>query len=299
MITSLSTPRFRLALAGLFVGVVAITMFALLGVAHADPLPVDPVIAAQAATDASWALIAQYGPLWGAFLLAFGLVGAWLKANESKHWLAQGRALAVITGGAMVLGAVADWHFHGAAFAGVIVTAVMAIKLVMSPTVAPAPSSSSGSASSEAKAVAGAVSLLMIVLLVGSVGVTLTSCTAAQRTSVEHALWDCTSPQRAEFVAAATPLADSAIAKATNPDGSLDDAAIKQLFSGANLKTEAGTVLSCLAVETLTARAAAPALSARVAAAEAPLGVSPHAALEALRAAQFPGAAFKTPDGVR
>ena len=295
MMTSLSTPRFRLALAALFVGVVAITMLALLGVAHADPLPPgDPVVAAQAATDASWALVAQYGPLWGAFLLAFGIVGAWLKANESRHWIAQGRALAGITGVAMVLGAVADWHFHGAPVAGVIVTAVMAVKLVWQPTVAAAPAPSS-----EAKSAAGAVSLLMLVLLVGAGGAALTSCTAAQLATAEHALWDCTSPQRAEFVAAATPLADSAIAKATNPDGSLDDAAIKALFAGANLKTAAGTVIACLAVETRAARAAAPALSARVATAEAPLGVSAQAALEALRTAQFPGARFRTPAGTQ
>jgi len=162
------------------------------------------------------------------------------------------------------------------------------------------PIATPSSTSSEAKSAASAVPLLMLVLLVGAGGAALTSCTAAQLATAEHALWDCTSPQRAELVAAATPLADSAIAKATNPDGTLDDAAIKTLFARANLKTEAGTVIACLAVETLAARAAAaPALSARVATAAAPLGVSPQAALEALRAAQFPGATFKTPTGVR
>jgi hypothetical protein len=156
------------------------------------------------------------------------------------------------------------------------------------------------STSAEAKSAAGAVPLLMLVLLLGAAGGALTSCTAAQRTTAVHSLWDCTSPQRAEFVAAAKPLADSAIDKATNPDGTLDDAAIKALFAPANLKTEAGTVIACLAIETLAARAAAtPALSARVATAAPPLGVSAQAALDALRAAQFPGASFKTPAGVR
>ena len=144
---------------------------------------------------------------------------------------------------------------------------------------------------------AGTAVPLLAVLLLGGAAAMATGCTAAQRTTAEHALWDCTSSQRAAFVTAATPLADSAIAKATNPDGSLDDAAIKALFAGANLKSEAGTVLACLAIETLTARAAAPALSARTAAAASPLGVSAQTALDALRAAQFPGATFRTSAG--
>ena len=262
MMTSLSTPRFRLALAALFVGVVAITMLALLGVAHADPLPPgDPVVAAQAATDASWALVAQYGPLWGAFLLAFGIVGAWLKANESRHWIAQGRALAGITGVAMVLGAVADWHFHGAPVAGVIVTAVMAVKLVWQPTVAAAPAPSS-----EAKSAAGAVSLLMLVLLVGAGGAALTSCAPVRpvATTAVAAELDCTSAQIAATVnALAQPAKDYLLGKISGDGRTVDTAALRA--DARALKSQAWTcALSTAFALLLQPPAASAGFSARV-----------------------------------
>jgi hypothetical protein len=151
----------------------------------------------------------------------------------------------------------------------------------------------------------GKVSLvLMLAMLIGAAVPFLigqSGCTQAQIKATEQALLDCTSGDRAAAVAAITPLADSAIALATNPDGSLDTAAIAKLFSGANLKSEAGTIASCVAVEVLGSRAAAaPTVAARsmTGAPPAPIGVSPAVALAQLRAAQFPGVKFRTPTGV-
>ena len=102
-----------------------LALFALPGVAAADASGT-----ATAAVDGGWDLVSQYGPLWGGALLVQGLVGSFLRRNAAGHWLAQGRSLAAITASSMVLGAVLSWHIGGAPFSGVIVTAIMAIKLV-------------------------------------------------------------------------------------------------------------------------------------------------------------------------
>jgi len=91
------------------------------------------VAIAQAATDSGWSLISSYGPIWGGGLLLFALAGSLLRANESKHWIAQGRTLALLTGLVSVLGSVAQWHFNGASSAGIIATLVAAVSLVMHP----------------------------------------------------------------------------------------------------------------------------------------------------------------------
>lgn len=103
----------------------------------------DPVVAGNwhpiqpPAADASMQLFEQYGWFWGGALLLSGLGGWLLKRNESEHWLARGRTLVAVSAGLSVLGALLEWRLNGAPIAGVLVTLVMAVKLLWSPTVTP------------------------------------------------------------------------------------------------------------------------------------------------------------------
>jgi hypothetical protein len=125
----------------LFLGLVAALTLVLSlayfgGVAHAQGA--DPITIAQAGTDAAWTSIETYGPLWGGALLLFGVVGSFLRRNESTHWVAQGKTLAIITTGSMLLAAVLTWKFRGGDTAGLLMSGFLAIKMLVSPTVQPA-----------------------------------------------------------------------------------------------------------------------------------------------------------------
>jgi hypothetical protein len=102
---------------------------------HPMVMPADPTAATQTLADGGWDVVTTYGPLWGAALLAFGLASAFLKRNSDAHWVSQGRRLAVISASVMVMGAVLQWHFNGGQLAGLLVTVVMAVKLVITPGV--------------------------------------------------------------------------------------------------------------------------------------------------------------------
>ncbi len=148
------------------------------------PIPVaDPLVAATSTTDAGYALLLQYGWLWGSMALIFGAVSTWLKANGSKHWIAQGRTLAAIVAGSGLAGAALQAHFTGAPWSGVAVTAVLALFKLMQPTTipTPAPAPSSPAASTTA---------LLAVLLLGLGATQLPACGAAQH--VGGIVVDCT-----------------------------------------------------------------------------------------------------------
>ena len=317
-LASRTSPRVRTALlfaAGVLLVAITLSSLRLIGIAHADAAPshavatiaaqvtvpsADPVAIATSSTDAGVGLLVTYGPLWGGMLLLFGIASSLLTRYQSSSWLAQGRRLAISVALLGASAAALQAHFAGSPWGGVLLTLVVGVFKVLVPTVTP-PTPTPAPSSPATTTIGSAAALLLVLGLAGAGGIALTGCTGAQIKADVAALLDCTSSERAELVAAATPLADSAIAKATNPDGSLDTAALKALFAAANLKTEAGSVLACLAVETLGSRAAAPTVTARVAAGDvaAPIGVSAQAALEQLRAAQFPGVKFRTPAGVQ
>jgi hypothetical protein len=135
------------------------------GVANAGGLaqPItDPVTTATAATSDGWDVVAHAGPIWGGSLLVYGIAQAFLRRNQSEHWIAQGRALAVITATVMVAGGLFDWHFRGAPIGSVLAVAIAAISLVWHPTVTPLADAPDPSAASS-----GAVAGLLIVALVG------------------------------------------------------------------------------------------------------------------------------------
>jgi hypothetical protein len=94
---------------------------------------------AIATADTAWDLVEQHGPIWGGMLLVFGIGTVFVRRNEKDGWLKQGRVLAIVVGAVGVLGSVLEAALNGGTWAGVIVTAFAAIKLVLSPTVAPTP----------------------------------------------------------------------------------------------------------------------------------------------------------------
>jgi hypothetical protein len=96
------------------------------------------------------------------------------------------------------------------------------------------------------------------------------------------------------------PTAVSTIKLAEHPDGSVDKAALKAAFSMANLKTEAGAIITCAAAEAYKAILAAlvpsaPGIAARTA--PSPTAAALQSAFAELRAAQFPGVAIVTSMG--
>lgn len=137
-----------------------------------------------------------------------------------------------------------------------------------------------------------------VVLFLAIASSSTLACTAGQRAAVAKAAWDCTAPERAEAVAALTPLADSVIVAAASADGKLvDPSKLKAAFAKANLLSDAGALLTCAlasATAALIAHPAAPTTGA------AGLTIEPaalRAAFDQVRADQFPGATLKTASG--
>ena len=143
----------------------------------AAPSASNPAPDLQIAVDSGWAIVEHNGLILGGGALLYCLLSAILRRNKSEHWIAQGRILALLTGVTMTLGALLDWKLNGGQLAGVIITVIAAIKLMLSPAVAVAQSgpvldtkpSSSGPGS-------GVIAALMIVVIGIGGGATLTSC---------------------------------------------------------------------------------------------------------------------------
>jgi hypothetical protein len=261
-----------------------------------------PIPTAAAATEAGWSLVEQYGPIWGGALLLVGGLGALLKANASKHWLAQGRALAAITGLLSIGGALLEWHFNGAPLAGVLITAIMALKLIWSPTVTPVPvPTTPGPVPTVAQGGFVRIGLMLaidvIVVAVGGALVIACAAPGTKTAAIEHGLWDCTVPERSQAVDALKPMADSALEKIKNPDGSIDTAALKALYSKANLLSDAGSLALCALTSTVAAILATPGVVSLAHAVGPKQGDDLRTAFEAVRAVQFPGVTIKTPSG--
>lgn len=115
----------------------AILMFGLFAVAHAQGLATDPVNQATTATSTGWDLVQQFGPIWGGMLLLYGLMYQVVKAGFVKKLA--GNRLAGVVAMVGVFGAMLEAHFGSGSWAGVVVTAIAALKMLINPTVTPAP----------------------------------------------------------------------------------------------------------------------------------------------------------------
>lgn len=266
--------RFRLKLAAVFCGVSALTFFILCHVAHADP-----VAAATAATDTGWSLVTQYGPLWAGAIIAMGIGQTFLK---QQHWLAQGRTLALITGGVSTLGAVLAWKFSGAPVEGIVITAIMALKLAWSPNVAPVAKSSAGAAAALA---------LVVLALAGP----QLACSSAKSEAVAagHAVVDCAKADAAQLEALLVELGEDAVASALHT-GAVDWGALESRAEAAGV-----TIGGCALAMQVHAQPPAPSSGTSInAQATPPPAPNPaRAALERLRST-FGGVRWQTASGV-
>ncbi len=84
----------------------------------------------EAATTA-WGLVKQYGWLWGAMIVLFGIGTAIIKLNDERHWLSKDHALPLVVGLVGTLGAALQAKFAGGSWAGVFVTLFGAVMLLI------------------------------------------------------------------------------------------------------------------------------------------------------------------------
>jgi hypothetical protein len=211
--------------------------------AHAaEPVP-DPVATATVSLDALWNLVAVYGWTWGAMAVVFSVLRDVLRRNESTHWIAQGRALAVLTATVGIGITAIQAHFQGAPWAGVVITGILAaFKLidpntVTAPPVAPAAARDVGTEAYPGtigrstlrtpplRAVAvGSVITILIGLLVGVGLPGMAACGARQRVaSGVGAFLDCEAANLPpDTLADATALASSELRHLISGSGVVD-----------------------------------------------------------------------------
>lgn len=130
-----------------------------------------PIVSPPTA-DALMSYVETYGWIVGSLTVAY-LAAKWLlKKNDSTHWIAQGRALAVVTTIIGVAGAALQAYTSGTPWSGVLATAVLGLLHLADAQVTPAP----------VKAQAG-FTRLSVMLMIAAAGVALCAaagCTKAQ-----------------------------------------------------------------------------------------------------------------------
>lgn len=185
------TSRFKLPLLSAC-GLVALYVFfdlvSHLGVAHAAAID-DPIAMATVSTDSVYTVIATYGWLWGGMAVVFGSLSWLLSRNESTHWIAQGRTLAVLTASAGLGVAALKAHFGGAPWSGVMLTLIVGIFKVISPVTIAKQTDQQATRSSKTMADVNAGIVILALLTFGTAAM-IASCGAAQRAG--HDVIDCT-----------------------------------------------------------------------------------------------------------
>ena len=295
----LSTPRRSLSSWVLLtVGLILCMPYSL---AHAAG---DPLSAAQTSVDGSVGLVTTYGPVLGSMYLLYQLASRLVAKYARSSWFARGKRLAIMTGVLGVAGAALQAQVVGSSWNVIALAAIAAAFKLLTPTV-PSPSNPSAPTSpvdptvspanlptvplagplARAEKVLALGVLLMVLGIGGSSGCGPTS------TAVLSAVLDCTAPARKDLVAALTPTAVSAINKIADPSGKITVDALRELFSGASLDSEAGVIVACaeahaveLIATLLPTSFAGPTDKGRI---DGPV-------LRAALAAQFPGSVFKT-----
>lgn len=248
--------------------------------APAPATPTSPIVRAQSATDTGWDLVEDYGPIWGGMLLAFAVVSALLRKNAEEHWLKEGRKLALVVAGVGILGAVLEAHFGSGSWAGVVVTAIAAVKMLTSPTVPPP---------KVKPAAAGAIDLFIVFVVFGLL---LTSCGATQTAiaNTKRDVIDCTTKEAVSRIGEFGSMVDDVLVNATAGDGSLDKDRVKSAVKG--FATDSAR---CVLADAI-ARALAPKADDPNAPKSSPLETDP-AALRALLDELGDGKTYHTPNG--
>lgn len=170
------------------------------GVAHAD---------AGASPDVDWSLITHQGWILGSLLVANGLFRWFLKANDSQHWIAQGKTLAILTALFAVVGSVLDWKLNGGQATGVLTALFAGVSLVMHSTVK-SPSSPTST-----------LTTLLLAVALGAV-VTQPACSATTKQRLSDGFTtalNCEAPSLAGTFASMLPLAAAAVSSFITSDG--------------------------------------------------------------------------------
>lgn len=202
----------------------AMLMFALLArSAHADPL-----LTAQATTDAGIGLLESAGPIIGGMYLAYALGNSLLAKYRSSSWLAQGKRLAYTTGGIGIAGAALQAQVAGGPWTVIVMAAVAALFKLLTPTVEAAPGPARNP---QTGAIEPWVLLMSVVLLGGMVvaGVLNGCATARQRGAASAgAFLDCEAADLPPTsLHDATEFATKAVMAAISGDGHADTSQIR------------------------------------------------------------------------
>jgi hypothetical protein len=255
--------------------IAGLLLFVLYRLAYADPLGT-----AQVSVDGGLGLVATYGPVLGGMYLLYQLASRLIAKYARSSWLAKGKRLAITTGALGVVGAALQAQIAGGPWNVVVLAAIAAAFKLLTPTVPTTGDPIVPSARGVSRTVA--IGALLLVIACGP-----------KSTAVLNAAFDCTTSARSDLVDALTPTAESAISKIADLEGKVTTKALKALFSGASLESEAGVSVACAearAVEFLVTLFPTPHV---VVAGAATVRVD-GPALRAALAAQFPGAVFKT-----
>jgi hypothetical protein len=104
------------------------------GSAMAATTPAVPAVTDPTDIATDWSMVKTYGWVWGSMILIAGLL-MWLGSKNSEfHWVnSSGRLYFAATGLGGILAALVTSHFAHTDYAGVVVTAVGALKLILSP----------------------------------------------------------------------------------------------------------------------------------------------------------------------
>lgn len=249
--------------------VAVVLLFARLALAAADPLST-----ATVSVDTLASMVTSYGWIVGGVIIAYALTRTLLRLNDSKHWIAQGRTLAVIAALVGVGGTALQALFSGSSWAGVLATAVIGVVHLLDANTTPAVPVK------DAPAKSSALPMLAVIVL-GLVGAG--SLTACNPSSPLHPVVDCTVADQAQIQALIAEL--SPILQAKAPDWTtLEKDAIA-----------AGETIGGCALAAVIQGYLAP--KAGVAAPDPLNGQIAHAVLEDYRARYANGSTFRTPHG--
>ena len=272
----------------LFAAVCSLCLFA--AVAFADP-----IAQATAAAGAGGDLLVQFGPIWGGMLLIYGAAAKFLAENNREHWIAQGRTLAAIVAALGIFAAVLDAHFGSGQWAGVVVTAGMAIFKLIKPTVStptPVPSSNKqgGFASSSLVVMIAAVAIGLVAIA----GLASCAWLKSEGATVKSAAVDCTKGELPKAVEMFTPTVEKLLELATGGDGKVDWSQVED-----GTKKLAGDVGGCV-LSTAVAHALQPVPEGSGAPKSSPLEIDAadlRAHFEVTRRERFGGATYLTEAG--
>lgn len=218
-------------------------------IAHADP-----VVAVQIAADAGVSVIATYGLIPGIGLTLYSILSALLKANESTHWIAQGRTLSLITAGMTVAASVVAWYFNAAPATSIITAVLAAVGLILHPTTV--------------AAVVKATPAALVLLMLGVAGTSQISCSDAikQRgANATGAFMDCEARDKTPFLPDAISLAKAAVMRWISGSGTVDASGLRADASG--LKSDLGKCAWDAAIAAIATPAPAPKVGAPASAA--------------------------------